>query len=803
MPSILGVSVLPLSAQTEDNDSLRLEQLQEVTVIGVRAQPNAPFAVSNISKNRLQNFSTSGQELPFLFAQTPGIYAWSENGLGTGTTYMRIRGAAGSRINVTLDGVALNSPEDQTVFWANMNSYAALMGSAQIQRGIGTSTNGDGAFGGTISLNMAAPSVIPELKVTASYGSYNTYNVGAGFSTGLLWNHLIFDGAYHHTGTDGFLHGTSGNSGSYYGGLTWLSDNLKISYKNIGNYEHTGQAWNGVTAGNDDATLMGSDIRTYRDLYNHGLGKFNSLYEGLVCEYVDKKWNFPKDKNGNYQTKRYTMADGSLWEKTTDNFIQNHNILSLTLQPSYHWSHHVALHYTYGHGYYKEFRPNTKFKKFGLLAVDEGYDVMMDKEYIAEHMIKRGDLIRRKGLTQHTYGILYNMNYKNETLDIVSGLNLQHFCGNHFGFIDYIHIPGKDKSKIAFQTSWKDGKYYDSDATKKDYSVFLKGTWHLSDAFDFFGDLQYRYVNYRISGMQDNFTLVDNIFYSPTFLDLNMNYHFFNPKAGISFHRNGHQAYVSAAYAGREPERNNFTDNGKYPAPNPEHLLDIEAGYNFSGDNWHAGLNLYYMHYIDQFVQTGEQSDIGENLTTNIAKSYRLGIELSADWSPLSWMTIAGNAALSKNKILDFTEFVEDWYAKKGFRTIHYDNSTLAYSPSAILNGFLNFHYKNFQGIWHTNYVSRIYLDNTANKDRSLPGFTQTNINLNYTFRFATKSFAPKELVLGVRLNNIFDSHYANSGWVYSAYDKENMPDNADRYYQIGFIPMAGFTAMGNITLKF
>ena len=138
-------------------DSLRMEKLQEVVVSGVRTQKNAPYATANIKRAELAEFSTTGQELPFLFARTPGVLSWSENGLGTGTTYMRIRGAGDSRINVTLDGVPLNSPEDQCVFWVNMNSYASLLGSVQLQRGVGTSTNGDGAFGGTVALGTKAP----------------------------------------------------------------------------------------------------------------------------------------------------------------------------------------------------------------------------------------------------------------------------------------------------------------------------------------------------------------------------------------------------------------------------------------------------------------------------------------------------------------------------------------------------------------------------------------------------------------------------------------------------------------------
>ena len=232
---LMGSTVAAEELTTDD--SLRTERIQEIVVTAVRAQDDAPFAVTNIKKAELQEHSRTGRELPFLLAKTPGIMAWGENGLGTGTTYMRIRGAGDSRINVTLDGVPLNSPEDQCVFWANMNSYSALLGSVQVQRGVGTSTNGDGAFGGTIALSMAQPSLKPQGEVNFSYGSYNTMNYGAQASTGLLWNQLVIDGAWHQTQTDGFLHGTDGRSGSYYGGITWMPNTrFTLRYKNIGNY---------------------------------------------------------------------------------------------------------------------------------------------------------------------------------------------------------------------------------------------------------------------------------------------------------------------------------------------------------------------------------------------------------------------------------------------------------------------------------------------------------------------------------------------------------------------------------------
>ena len=274
MLSVLLFSTASVMAQDRViYDSARVEKLQEVVVSGVRAQRNAPYAVANIRKKELKDFSKTGRELPFLFSQTPGVLAWSENGVGTGTSYMRIRGAGDSRINVTLDGVPLNSPEDQCVFWANMNSYSSLLGSVQIQRGVGTSTNGDGAFGGTVALQSATPSQVPMLEVSASYGSFSTCNLGGAFSTGLIGQHVVFDGAYHETSTDGFVHGTAGRSGSYYGGLSWVGDDIIVAYKNIGNFEKTGQAWNGVTAGTNDPSIMdgtygsATGIRTYKDMY--------------------------------------------------------------------------------------------------------------------------------------------------------------------------------------------------------------------------------------------------------------------------------------------------------------------------------------------------------------------------------------------------------------------------------------------------------------------------------------------------------------------------------------------------------
>ena len=787
----MTVSAAVANAQS-GSDTTKVESLEASVVQGVRASKSAPFAVSNVDRKALKDFSGSGKEIPFLLSSTPGVLSWSENGVGTGTTYLRIRGAGDSRINVTIDGVPLNSPEDQAVFWANMNSYSHFLESVQIQRGVGTSTNGDGAFGGSVALRTKAISYDPSVTIDASYGSFNTYNTGISVSTGLIGKHLFADASFHTTGTDGYIHGTAGKSGSWYGGLTWLGRGFILKYRNIGNYEQTGQAWNGVTAGNCDYSLMDGSyddgswsytqttgIKTYKDLWEVGLGQYNSLYERIVTG-PDGLF---VSHSGGYTTERYTMRDGSFWPKTTDNFWQDHNILSASFGLGDRWNASVSAHYTHGHGYYEEFRPDNKPKKFGLTYPS----------------VKKTDFVRRKGLGQDTYGLVGNVRYEGESIDLIGGFSVQNFDGNHYGYLTYI----KDQGMADQFLSGGHYKYYDSDASKLDGSAYLKATYTFASNFKAFVDLQYRHVGYKTTGINDKFYSEGNRWYNQN-LDIDETYDFLNPKLGLSWVKGASHVYASTAMSHREPSRDNFTDNYKYPFPKAESVLDYEAGYNYTSEGFQAGANLYYMDYTDQLVQTGELSEIGEPLTTNIAKSYRAGVELSLACRVLPFLTLEGNAALSDNKLKDFTEMAsENW--DDSFRPIHYDNAPLAFSPSAILNGFVRLNptgsLKGFEAVWHTNYVSRQYLDNTGNTDRSLPAYTFSEFSVSY--KMSLPKLLVKELKINLSVGNIFNGRYATSGWVYSSIlDGYNHPDN-NRYYQIGFIPMAGRSVMGGISLSF
>ena len=772
---IFAFLLLVPAALYGQQDSVIVEQLSESVVSAVRVRENAPFAVVNLRKAELSDFASTGRELPLLFSRTPGVLAWGENGLGTGTTYMRIRGSGDSRINVTIDGVPLNSPEDQCVFWANMNGYGAFLGSAQIQRGVGSSTHGDGAFGGSVSLSTKAPSLQPYAELLSSFGSYNTMNGRLSFSTGVFGGHWVIEATASGTATEGYLHGTAGNSGSWLGSVAYLGDDILVRYSNIGNIEHTGQAWNGVVAGNDDASLMDAGILSYADMYAHGLGRFNSLYERLVFD--DVQWEFPKDADGNYQTQRYTMNDGSYWPQTTDNFWQDHNILSVSGNFSDRLSGSAALHYTYGYGYYEEFRPQNKLKKFGL----------------TDPVYSKADFVRQKGLSQNTLGLVGSLHYRDGVCDAIGGVSLQRFSGNHFGYLTY--VSDGLASYILVDGPYK---YYDSDAVKGDYSAFVKISRAFGAGWEVFSDLQYRHVDYTTDGVNDKFIKQDDGTYRNQVLNIDKKYDFFNPKLGLSWSRKAFRAYASAAIAHREPERNNFTDNGAYPAPEPEKVLDIETGWQYSVGGFRASQNIYWMDYTNQFVQTGAKSDIGENLTTNIKSSYRLGTEISAAYQLLPCLSLEANAALSRNRILDFDEVVENWEGDP--ITVHYDNSTLAYSPSAILNGFVDFRMGDFAAVWHTAFVSRQYLDNTADETRSLPAYTASDLEMSYKIKFPRFI---REASFGVNIGNIFNSHYAASGWVYSAVSESYGYTLDKRYCQIGWIPVAGITAMGCVKITF
>ena len=740
---LLLVCLLPalnMAAESENTDSITKNvALDEVLIETNAVSRTVPMAMQTLEGRELRE-SDTGRDLPWLLMMTPSVVTSSDNGLALGLTSFRIRGTDASRINLTYDGVALNSPEDQTVFWANMNAFAGSVEAIQVQRGVGTSTNGSGAFGATVTMLSQKPSFKPTTEIYLRGGSYGTWQYTAKGSTGLMANHWVAEGRYSQTLTDGYIDRTAGNLGTHYAAINYYDDALVVQLKNFGSFEHTGQAWNGVPS---DSIAAGN--RTYNNLGEH------------------------KDDQGN-----------TVWKPTTDNYVQNNTQLSFVLTPSNSLRLHGVLHYTYGQGYYDDYKANAKYYKFRL------------ESYTDEkgNIINSGDLVRQKWLRNHNTGGIFDIRYKAERLSLISGVSFSRFNGAHWGVVPFARNYPKTL----------EGNYYYSDATKSDAAAFAKAEYNISQHLLAYADMQFRYVDYRITGTNDKY--FDDHSQQP--LNIHERFPFFNPKAGLSWRTKNHDIYASYARAHREPTRNNYTDAGTSEKPLPETLNDIEVGYQFHWQKgnkkaFQAGVNAYLMDYDNQLIQTGQLSDIGEALTTNVADSYRHGIELTAGMKH-GLVSLSGNCTLSENKIIDFTEYIENWEGAPV--KVNYAKTDLAFSPALTAGGLLRIGNEKAWGSLSTRYVGRQYLDNTGSTERSIDPYCVSDLQLGYAFRWQHYYDKSTDFELTFNVNNLFNAHYATGGWIYTAVSPSYgyTPDN--RYREDGLFVQAPITAFLSLAIK-
>jgi Outer membrane receptor proteins, mostly Fe transport len=738
---LLLVCLLPalnMAAESERTDSVtKSVTLDEVLIKTNAVSRTVPMAMQTLEGRELRE-SDTGRDLPWLLMMTPSVVTSSDNGLGLGLTSFRIRGTDASRINLTYDGVALNSPEDQTVFWANMNAFAGSVEAIQVQRGVGTSTNGSGAFGATVTMLSQKPSFKPSTQIYLRGGSYGTWQYTAKGSTGLMASHWVAEGRYSQTLTDGYIDRTAGNLGTHYAAINYYGDDLFIQLKNFGSFEHTGQAWNGVPS---DSIAAGN--RTYNNLGEH------------------------IDDNGH-----------TVWKPTTDNYVQNNTQLSFVYTPLNSLQLHGVLHYTFGRGYYDDYKADAKYYKFRL-------DSYEDKD---GHIVSKGDLIRQKWLRNHNMGGIFDIRYTTQCLSLISGLSFSHFIGAHWGLVPFARNYPKPL----------EGHFYDSDATKSDATAFAKAEYSLSRHLLAYADMQFRYIDYRITGMNDKF--YDDHSQQP--LNVHERFPFFNPKAGLSWRATNHTFYASYARAHREPTRNDYTDAGTSDKPLPETLNDIEAGYQFHWQRGkatviHAGINAYLMDYDNQLIQTGQLSDIGEALATNVADSYRHGIELTAGFKH-GLMDLSGNCTISENKIINFTEYVDNWEGDPV--KINYPQTDLAFSPALTAGGLLRIGNEKTWGSLSTRYVGRQFLDNTSCADRSIAPYCVSDLQLGHAFRWQHYYDKSTDFELTLNVNNLFNAHYATGGWIYTAVGYGYTPEN--RYREDGLFVQAPLTAFFSLSIK-
>lgn len=451
--------------------------LDEVVVTATKAMKGTPVAYTNFSKEQIaeRNF---GQDVPYLISQTPSVIVTSDAGTGIGYTGFRVRGTDANRINITVNGVPMNDSESHTVFWVNMPDFASSVENVQIQRGVGTSTNGAASFGATIAMQTQGMSYKPYAEVSTAGGSFGTFKTTGKVSTGLLKNKFVFDARASHIQSDGFIDRASANMNSYFASGAYYGDNTMIKFQTFGSKEKTYQSWNGVSS---------DKLKTDRT--------FNSC--GMYT-----------DENG--VTRFY--------DNQTDNYQQQHYHLMATQRVGDYWNMNATLHYTRGKGYYEDYKPNSKFGSYKL-------PTFTDKD---GNEIKRSDLVRQKWLDNHFYGAVYSANYRKDNWHLTLGASANKYDGSHYGKVIWVkNIMNLDP----------DHEYYRSNGDKLDYNAFAKLNVMLTKGLNGYVDLQYRGIDYRMKGEDDKAGMLDihknYNFFNPK---LGLNYAFAkNHNAFVSF----------------------------------------------------------------------------------------------------------------------------------------------------------------------------------------------------------------------------------------------------------------------------
>ena len=715
LSALLCACVVVLFAQKEKkfNDTAYLQPLE---VVAVRAGENAPFAKTDLTKKDIAK-NNLGQDLPFLLNQTPSVVVNSDAGNGVGYTGIRIRGTDAARINVTLNGIPYNDAESQGTFFVDLPDFASSSNSIQIQRGVGTSSNGAGAFGGTI--NIATNELNKDFYAATnnSVGSFNTFKNNIQFGTGLLGNHFTIDGRLSRISSNGYIDRATSNLQSFYLSTAFVNENNSLRLNVFSGKEKTYQAWNGVAG------------------------------------YLLK----PDRTNNPSGTERA----GEPYDNETDNYTQTHYQLFYNRKFNPYWKGNIAIFLTRGKGYYEQYKAQQSFANYGLPDYNNGSTTITET-----------DLVRQLWLDNYFYGNIFSLHYQKSKTQVIFGGGYNVYNGKHYGKIKWAAV----QPAVPQHYSW-----YNLPALKKDLSVYTKWIQQWNSHWQSFVDLQFRNINYSIQGFR----------YNPT-LKVKENYTFLNPKIGVTYTNKTWQAYLSYALAGKEPNRDDF-EAGNNQQPKAERLHDIELGAEKKGKGYAFGANIYYMYYQNQLVLTGKINDVGAYTRTNIAKSYRAGIELQGKTVITKWMNVAANITFSENKIKNFTEYLDD-YDNGGQQMKAYPKTTIAFSPSVIAGGSINFiPVKNAEISLLSKYVGRQYLDNTTQKSRSLSSYYLQDIRLSYLITH--KIFKETNLIL--QLNNVFNKKYEPNGYSFSyIYGGDLTTENF-------YFPMAGFNFMVGVNLKF
>ncbi len=699
------------STSHKAGDTLMLDNIE---VTSIRASNKAPFTKTDITKKEIEKVNL-GQDLPFILNQLPSVVVNSDAGNGIGYTGIRIRGTDASRVNVTLNGIPYNDAESQGVYFVDLPDIASSVNSIQVQRGVGTSSNGAGAFGATI--NLSTNEVIKEkyVELNNSFGSFNSWKNTLKFGSGLLGNHFTLDARLSRISSDGYVERAKSNLQSFSVSTAYINKNSSLRFNIISGKEKTYQSWYGIP-------------QSYLDS--------NRRYNAAGTE------------------KR-----GIPYNNETDNYTQTHYQLFYNRKINSYLSFNTAIFLSRGKGYYEEYKAAQLYSDYGLPDFIVGTDTTTST-----------DLVRRLWLDNYFYGGIFSLQYQKNKSHLTFGGGWDEYDGKHYDIVTW-----------AQQGFPKNYTYSDLPATKKDFNIYGKLLQTFGGGFSGFADVQARFVNYDIKGFQAN----------PDIL-INRNYTFFNPKIGLSFNRNDLQVYASYSVGAKEPNRDDF-EAGITQLPKPEILYDFELGVEKKNANCSYGATFYYMNYHNQLVSTGKINDVGSYTRTNAPQSYRMGIELQAGERFTKWLNANANISFSKNKIKNFTEYVDD-YDNGGQLIYQYHNTDISFSPNQMAAATVNFiPILNSEISLQSKYVGRQFLDNTSHVNRSIDPYYVQNIKLAYTLN--SKNIL-KTVTFALQVNNVFNRKYESNGYTYNFFSGGEL--SVENYY----FPMAGTNFLAAINIK-
>lgn len=700
---ILFSFLYSLSSLSQEQDSTKVNKLDDVLVSAVRVTTKTPVTFSNMDKKEIK-FRNLGQDIPVLMNYLPSVVTTSDAGGGIGYTGIRVRGSDATRVNVTINGIPYNDAESQGTFWVNMPDFASSVESLQLQRGVGTSTNGSSAFGASLNMLTDNYASKPTGEISSSYGSFNSNKNTVKFSTGLLNDHFELAGRLSTIKSDGYIDRGSSDLKSYFLQGTYVGKTTLIKALVFGGTEETYQSWNGI----DGETLNSN--RTY-----NSAGKY-------------------KDEAGNVH----------FYNNETDNYKQNHYQLHWSESWSDKWSSNFALHYTKGLGYYENYKYDEPIAGYGPILPTK-----MVENDLGE-LVPGTDLIRQKWLDNNFYGTTFSVKYKEEKLDAILGGGWNKYEGDHYGKVIWARNSGP--SELG-------DHYYDDYSSKTDGNIFAKANYQFTEKLSFYGDLQYRRVQYKANSKETG--LVNDTF------------NFFNPKAGLNYEIDQKSTlYFSYARANREPNRTDY-EGGNVK---PEKLNDFELGWRFNSEKFQLNSNFYYMGYKDQLILTGRLDDVGAPIRANTEKSYRLGFEVDATIKLSEKFILRPNFTLSSNKNVDLA--VEGQY---------YGTTKIAYSPEIIAGNIIvyspleSLHISLLQ-----KYVGEQYMNNIELPSAKLADYFVNDLNVSYEIK--PKSVFKSITITGL-VNNILDKKYVSNGAMWDIYP----------YYY----PQAGINFLAGLTLKF